>query len=151
MKVRILSPWKQEKRLKELEDDYLKRIKGYASVDVEEIKGVKGEDREARGREGKKILSHIKERPFIVTLIADGQSFDSVGFSRWIENLADKGRSDITFIIGGSTGLDETVIHKSDFKLSLSPMTFPHRLARVMLIEQVYRAFTLIKGESYHK
>jgi len=97
------------------------------------------------------FLLHIKARPFIVALGEGGKALDSVGFSRWLENLAGKGMTDITFIVGGSSGLDESVIHRSDFNLSLSPMTFPHRLARVMLIEQVYRAFTLIKGESYHK
>lgn len=151
MKLRILSPWKQEKRHKELEDDYLKRLKRYAAIDIEEIKGVKGDNRQATQREGQKILSHIKGRPFTVALSEGGKTFDSVGFSVWLENLTMQGKSDITFVIGGAAGLHETVIKESDFNLSLSLMTFPHRLTRVILIEQIYRALTLIKGEPYHK
>ena len=151
MKVRILSPWKQGSKHQELEENYLKRLKRYTTIEIEEIKGVKGEDRQATQREGEKILSHIKGSPFIVALTENGKAYDSVGFSRWLEKLTIQGKSDITFVIGGAAGLHEAVIKTSHFNLSLSPMTFPHRLTRVILIEQIYRALTLIKGEPYHK
>lgn len=151
MKVRILSPWKQEPSLKCLEESYLKRLKRYIAIEIEEIKGIKGEEREATRKEGKKIFSHIKGRPFIVALSEQGKSLDSIEFSGWIEDKADRGKTDITFVLGGAAGLDDIVIEAADFKLSLSPMTFPHRLARVVLIEQIYRALSLIKGEPYHK
>lgn len=151
MKLRIISPWKQSGLLKDSEKEYLKRINRYASIELAEIKGVKGEDREAIKREGERILSRVQENSYLVALTERGRGFDSAEFSRWLEEMAVKGTSYITFIVGGAAGLDDSVLGKADMTLSLSPMTLPHQLARLVFIEQLYRAFTIIKGESYHK
>ena len=151
MKIRVVSAWRQDRSLEDRERDYLKRLTRYTSVEIDETKGVKGDDREAVRREGQKLTSRIKKGSFLVALTERGKTFDSVDFSKWIEEMALGGRSDITFVIGGSAGLDEALIEKADMKLSLSPMTFPHQLTRVILLEQIYRAFTIIKSEPYHK
>jgi 23S rRNA (pseudouridine1915-N3)-methyltransferase len=151
LKIRILSPWKQDGPLKSREDEYLKRLKRYASLEVSEIKGEKGESTQAVEREGEKLLDHVKKGSFLVVLTEGGQSFDSVEFSKWLEEKGLRGRSDITFIVGGAAGIGKELAKGADMKLSLSPMTFPHQLARVILVEQIYRALTIIKGEPYHK
>ena len=151
MKIRILSPWRQDALYKNKEDEYLKRLRKDASIEVEEIKGEKGDDRDALKSEGRKLLSRTGKGSYLVVLTEGGKSFESLSFSKWFEGMALKGRSNITFILGSSAGFDKDVIEKADMLLSLSSLTFPHQLARVVLIEQIYRAFTLIKGSPYHK
>ncbi len=151
MKIRIISPWKQEDVFSKKESEYLKRLQGSAKVFVDEIKGEQGEGADALKKEGKKLLSKVSGGSFLVALSERGKSFDSLGFSGWIEQMGLKGRSDITFVIGSAAGLDSSVVERADMLLSLSPMTFPHQMARLMLVEQIYRAFTLIKGGPYHK
>jgi len=151
LKIRILSPWKQEGPLKSREDEYLKRVKRYASLEVSEIRGEKGESAQAVEKEGGRLLDHAKKGSYLVALTEGGRNFDSVDFSKWIEEMGLRGRSDITFIVGGAAGIGEELAKRVDMKLSLSPMTFPHQLARFILVEQIYRAFTIIKGEPYHK
>lgn len=87
----------------------------------------------------------------MVALDIRGKQLSSVGLADFINNLGIKGRSSITFAIGGSLGLSDEVLKRADFKLSFSLMTFPHQLMRVILLEQVYRGFRIIKGEPYHK
>lgn len=151
MKIRILSPWKQSGLLKEQEREYLKRLKRYTPIEVEEIKGAKGESREAVRKEGERLLARVREGSFLAALTERGTVFDSPGFSGWLEQMAVEGLSGITFVIGGAAGLDKSVVERADMRLSLSPMTLPHQLARLVLIEQIYRAFTIIRGEPYHK
>ncbi len=151
MKITILSAWKQEKILGTKEEDYLKRLSRDAKVGIEEIKGEKGDDRESLKREGKRLISRIGSSSFTVALTERGKLFDSPEFSKWIEKLALQGRSDVTFVVGSASGIDESVIERADMQLSLSPMTLPHQMARLVLIEQIYRAFTIIKGGPYHK
>ncbi len=151
MKISILSPWKQAKDLKAREEDYLKRLRRHASVTIEEIKGAKGEKKEAVRKEGEFLLAKLRRGSYIVALTEDGKSHDSRQFSKWLEVMGLQGRSDITFVIGGAAGLSREILDKADARLSLSAMTFPHQLARLVLVEQIYRAFTLIKGEPYHK
>lgn len=151
MKIKILSPWKQDGLYREKEGEYLKRLSADAKVEIEELKGEKGEEREALKREGGKLLARAGKGSYLVVLAEKGKSFDSLSFSKWLETMAINGRPDITFIVGGSAGLDEEVFNKGDMLMSLSPMTFPHQLARLVLIEQIYRAFSLLKGSPYHK
>ncbi|HOH89172.1 MAG TPA: 23S rRNA (pseudouridine(1915)-N(3))-methyltransferase RlmH, partial [Bacillota bacterium] len=101
--------------------------------------------------EGQGILRHIKEDTYVIALAIQGRQISSEGLADFINDLGIKGRSNIAFIIGSSLGLSEEVMKRADFKLSFSPMTFPHQLMRVMLLEQVYRGFRIIKGEPYHK
>lgn len=151
MKITILSAWKQDKILGIKEKEYLKRFSRDTKVGIEEIKGEKGEDRESLKREGKRVLSRIGERSYAVALTEKGKALDSPEFSKWIEKLVLQGRSDLTFVVGSASGLDESIMERADMQISLSPMTFPHQMARLMLIEQIYRAFTILKGGPYHK
>ncbi len=151
MRLRIVTPWKQDDLYREKETDYLTRLKRYASIQLDELKAEKGDSRKAVEKEGERILSLVKKGAFLVALTEQGKGFDSKQFSSWIEGMGLRGQSDITFIMGSSAGLSEQVIKEADMELSLSPMTFPHQLARVVLLEQIYRAFTIIKGEPYHK
>ena len=151
MKIRIISPWKQEGVFSKKESEYLKRLQNDAKIFVDEIKGEQGEGAEALKKEGKKLLSRVSKGSFLVALSEKGKGYDSPAFSMWLGEMGLKGRSDITFVIGSAAGLDSSLVEKADMLLSLSPMTFPHQMARVMLVEQIYRAFTLIKGGPYHK
>ena len=101
-------------------------------------------------KEGEAILAKIREGDLVVCLCIDGQQMDSVRLSRRLTELSDTGRR-VVFVIGGSLGLSDAVVQRAQLRLSFSPMTFPHQLARVMLLEQVYRAMKIAAGERYHK
>ena len=104
-----------------------------------------------KAKESERILKYIKEDAFVYTLEILGQKLDSPAFAKQIENIGISGKSHIQFVIGGSLGLHESVSKRADRKLSFSDMTFPHQLMRVILLEQVYRAYRIISGEPYHK
>lgn len=103
-----------------------------------------------RAKEGRAILQKIRDDDIVVALCIDGKQLDSVGLSGMIQKLTDTGRR-VVFVIGGSLGLSPEVVARAQHRLSFSPMTFPHQLARVMLLEQVYRALKISAGEKYHK
>ena len=123
--------------------EYLKRLSRFAKVEVKEIAEGKDLEEEAQG-----ILRAAKG--YIIALCVEGNKLSSEELSKRIKNLCDKGE-EITFIIGSSCGLSDTVKKEADFKLSFSDMTFPHQLMRVILCEQVYRAFMINSGSTYHK
>ena len=102
-------------------------------------------------KEGDRLLSFIKDDSYVIALAIDGKMLDSVELSEKIDNLMLSGKSDIVFVIGGSLGLDKRVLDRADYKLSFSKMTFPHQLMRVILLEQIYRAYRIMKNEPYHK
>ena len=107
-------------------------------------------EEQIKRKEGEAILAKIREGDLVVCLCIDGQQMDSVRLSRRLTELSDTGRR-VVFVIGGSLGLAEAVVARAQLRLSFSPMTFPHQLARVMLLEQVYRAMKIAAGERYHK
>ena len=107
-------------------------------------------EEQIKKKEGEAILARIREGDLVVCLCIDGQQMDSVRLSRRPTELSDTGRR-VVFVIGGSLGLADTVVARAQLRLSFSPMTFPHQLARVMLLEQVYRAMKIAAGERYHK
>lgn len=107
-------------------------------------------EEQIRRKEGEAILAKIREGDLVVCLCIDGQQMDSVRLSRRLTELSDTGRR-VVFVIGGSLGLSDAVVARAQLRLSFSPMTFPHQLARVMLLEQVYRAMKIAAGERYHK
>ena len=107
-------------------------------------------EEQIKRKEGETILAKIREGDLVVCLCIDGQQMDSVRLSRKLTELSDTGRR-VVFVIGGSLGLAEAVVARAQLRLSFSPMTFPHQLARVMLLEQVYRAMKIAAGERYHK
>ena len=135
--------------------EYLKRLGAYARVTVREVADV--DPRKAGGvagaveREGAGILAAIPERAHVILLAIDGKQRSSVGFSQRLDDLALAGSSEIAFVIGGSDGVSEEVRRRADETLSFGPITLPHNLARVVLLEQVYRAFKISRGEPYHK
>ena len=102
-------------------------------------------------KEGKKILSKIKDNSYVIALAIDGKNLSSEELAETINKLGVRGISNITFVIGGSLGLSDEVLSRADYKLSFSKMTFPHQLMRLILLEQVYRAYRINNGEPYHK
>ncbi|MBR2046282.1 MAG: 23S rRNA (pseudouridine(1915)-N(3))-methyltransferase RlmH [Agathobacter sp.] len=102
-------------------------------------------------KEGEKLLKNIKDDAYVISLCIDGKQLDSELLSEKIEKLGIQGTSHIYFIIGGSLGLADEVIKRSDYKLSFSPMTFPHQLMRLILLEQIYRSYRIMNHEPYHK
>lgn len=139
-------------------NEYLKRIKPYANVRVIEIKEAytgnnpsAAELDSAMLAEGEKILKCIEKTDFLITLEVEGKGFSSEAFAKKIQSFSDEGIGSIAFVIGGSTGLADNVTEKSNLAISFSKMTFPHHMMRVFLLEQIYRAFKINRGETYHK
>jgi len=135
--------------------DYSDRIGHYASLDQTEVaeeRGSKGVDiAHVVRREGERILKATPKDAFTIALDPGGKAAGSEDLARRLSDLGLSGRSRAAFWIGGAFGLAREVVQAADWRLSLSAMTFPHELARLILLEQVYRAFTIIRGESYHK
>ncbi|MGV8905075.1 MAG: 23S rRNA (pseudouridine(1915)-N(3))-methyltransferase RlmH [Acetobacterium sp.] len=159
MNIRIISVGKiKEKYMIMAIQEYSKRLGAYCRLDIIEVKDEKIPEKlsdqqriKAIEAEGKRIISFLRDDEILVTLEIQGDQMDSVSFSQKIEAYTIQGKSQITFIIGGSLGLSPEIISRSDWRLSFSKMTFPHQLFRVMLLEQIYRAFRIIRGETYHK
>ncbi len=132
--------------------EYLKRLSAYENVRLTEVKEINyKETAENIKREGLLILEKITPDDFVITLEIEGKQIDSVSFAQKISELQTYGNSRITFVIGGSNGLSDEVKARSNFKLSFSKFTFPHQLMRLILLEQIYRAYTIINHKEYHK
>jgi 23S rRNA (pseudouridine1915-N3)-methyltransferase len=133
-------------------DEYLKRLRPYATVEVVEVadRDITRDATRAVLAEGADILRAIPESSYVAALDLAGQQLGSEAFSARLAELMVGGRSDLTFVIGGSAGLAPEVLRRSDERLSLSRMTLPHQLARVVLLEQLYRAFRIMRNEPYH-
>ena len=130
-------------------NEYLKRLSKYVKIDIVEIKD------EARAEvalkiEGEKILSKIKDDEYVIALDIAGEKISSIDFAKKIDKVFNN-NSKLTFVIGGSYGLSQEVKKRSNYLLSFSKMTFPHQLFRVILLEQIYRAYKINNNESYHK
>lgn len=135
--------------------EYLKRLRPYAKVNVVELADIDparaGGEEAARQQEGARILEAVPQSCRLIALAIDGKQRTSPGFSAHLDELAVRGVSDVAFVIGGSTGLAPEVLERADEKLSFGAITLPHNLARVVLLEQLYRAFKISRGEPYHK
>lgn len=132
--------------------EYQKRIDAYTKFSIVEVKEVNTLDINKNiTEEGRNLLSKISEDEFVITLEIKGKMIDSVELARLIEEKMTYGFSKITFVIGGSNGLSSEVIKRSNYHLSFSEFTFPHQLMRLVLIEQIYRALTIINNKEYHK
>ncbi|MDA8234358.1 MAG: 23S rRNA (pseudouridine(1915)-N(3))-methyltransferase RlmH [Clostridia bacterium] len=159
MNIRVIAVGKlKEKYLTEAVKEYLKRLGGYAQVEVVEVpdekapeKASPAEEDQVRRKEAEGIGRHLRPGAFVVALAIEGKMLSSEELAGFVEDLGVKGRSNVVFIIGGSLGLHESILQKADLKLSFSRMTFPHQLMRVILLEQLYRAFKINRGEPYHK
>ena len=147
MKITIVAIGKlKEKFLVEGVAEYLKRLRLFSKIEVREIPECKTLD-----DEGKKILAQIPKDSFVFVLDVAGTAITSEDFAKKISDLNLRGISNLTFVIGGAFGLSEEVKKISDFRMSLSEMTFTHQMARLILLEQIYRAFKINRGEPYHK
>lgn len=128
--------------------EYVKRLSKYTRLEIIELQDFDYDIVKTINEEGKEILSKINDKDYVVTMEIEGKAINSIGFSKFVDvHLKDN----LTFIIGGSNGLSEDVKKRRDTALSFSSLTFPHQLFRVILLEQVYRAFKIINNESYHK
>jgi len=159
MKITFITVGKlKEKHIKAAVDEYAKRLSKYAKFSIIEVADEPAREKisNAEGQiilreEGERILKCIKESGYVIATAISGIQMGSVEFAEKLAKLSVDGYSHIYFIIGGSLGLCPDVIKKADFLLSFSKMTFPHQLMRVILAEQVYRAFRINSGEPYHK
>lgn len=143
----------KEKYLQELIADYKKRISKYAKIELIELKDESNKINEnvVKETEGERILSSIKEGFYVILLDLKGQMLDSISLSKKLDEISTYHSSKIAFIIGGSFGVSEDVKKRANYLLSFSKMTFPHQLAKGMLLEQIYRSFKILNNETYHK
>lgn len=154
MKILFLSVGAIKKGyIKEGFKDYIKRIKRYSKVEEIEVKEGLGTKKapvkDVKRKEGERLLEKVKDGDRVVVLAEDGTALSSVDLSKAVERELSGAFKRLVFITGGSYGLDETVLKRAGIKLSLSAMTLPHELARLVIAEQLYRAFTIIRGEPY--
>lgn len=159
MKITLITVGKiKEKYLKDAIAEYSKRLSRYCKLEIIEVADEKTPDNASqtvedaiRSREAERILRYVKEDAYIITLEIAGKMLTSEELSEKIEALGIQGKSHIAFIIGGSIGLGQEVLQRSDYALSFSKMTFPHQLMRVILLEQIYRSYRIMNHEPYHK
>lgn len=159
MNITIIAVGKlKEKYLKSAIDEYSKRLGRYCKIKIIELADEKTPDNASpkdeliiKEKEGEKILKNIKDNMFVIALDLNGKMLSSEELAKFIDKSTVSGKSNFTFVIGGSLGLSKEVLNRSNYKLCFSKMTFPHQLFRVMLLEQIYRAFRINNGEPYHK
>ncbi|MBN8202124.1 MULTISPECIES: 23S rRNA (pseudouridine(1915)-N(3))-methyltransferase RlmH [Bacillaceae] len=159
MNISIITVGKlKEKYLKQGIDEYLKRLSAYAKLDIIEVPDEKAPEElsetemiQVKQKEGERILAKIHPDAHVIALAIDGKMKSSEELADNLDKLATYGKSKIAFVIGGSLGLSQEVLQRADDKLSFSKMTFPHQLMKLILLEQVYRAFRINRGEPYHK
>lgn len=159
MKITILAVGKiKEKYFADAIREYAKRLNRYCRLEIIEVadepvpEHASGHEEDLiRAREGERLKRYIKEGAYVISLAIQGRQVSSEEFSEKIEELGIHGESHIVFIIGGSIGIDQRILQESRERISFSKMTFPHQLMRVVLLEQIYRGFRIMKGEPYHK
>ena len=160
MDIKIIAVGKiKEKFYKEAIDEYLKRMQAYNKLEIIEVADEMAAEtlsekelEQVKEKEGERILSKISKEDYVVSLEILGKQMDSIDFAKFIENeMAEGFGRNLVFIIGGSNGLAKEVSQRSNKKLSFGKMTYPHQLMRVILTEQIYRAYRIINGHPYHK
>ena len=159
LKINIIAIGKlKEQYLRDASSEYLKRLSAFCKMTVTELEPERLPDNPnpsqidtCLNNEAAKIISAIPNGAYIIPMCIEGKHIDSVELSVKLQDVALSGDSTVCFIIGGSYGLSDKVKQKANFKLSMSKMTFPHQLARIMLLEQIYRAFKISQGGTYHK
>lgn len=159
MNISIITVGKlKEKYLKDGIDEYKKRLTRYCNIEIIEVSDEKApenlsqkEEEQVKEKEGLGILKNIKDNMYVVVLDIKGKMLSSEELSEFLGERGLTGDSSIAFVVGGSLGLSKEVLNRADYKLSFSKMTFPHQLMRLILLEQIYRGFRILKGEPYHK
>ena len=145
MKITVLTVGKiKEKFLRDAIAEYSKRLSKYCKLEIIEVTNIKN-------KEAERLLKYIRDDAYLITLEIKGKQLTSEELAQKIDTLGVQGTSHIIFVIGGSLGLGEEVLKRSNYALSFSKMTFPHQLMRVILLEQVYRSYRIMNGEPYHK
>ncbi|TDL87189.1 23S rRNA (pseudouridine(1915)-N(3))-methyltransferase RlmH [Vibrio vulnificus] len=159
MKITIITVGKlKEKYLKQGIAEYTKRLSAYANIELVEVPDEKAPENlstadmdSVKQKEGERILAKVSPDTYVITLEINGKQLTSEQLATHMDQLATYGKSKIAFIIGGSLGLGTEVLSRSDYALSFSKMTFPHQLMKLVLVEQIYRAFRINRNEPYHK
>ena len=159
MKITLVTVGKiKERYLEDAIGEYSKRLSRYCKLEIVQLADEKTPDgasealeRQIKEREGRRILSNIKDGAYVIALAIEGQMLSSEELSVKIQKLGVNGAGHLIFVIGGSLGLSEEVMKRADYALSFSRMTFPDQLMRVVLLEQIYRSFRIAAGEPYHK
>ncbi|MBW3078439.1 23S rRNA (pseudouridine(1915)-N(3))-methyltransferase RlmH [Bifidobacterium simiiventris] len=159
MQIDIIAVGKvKESYLRDAIAEYSKRLGRYCKLDIIEVADEKtpehaseGVERQIKAKEGERIARHLRDSAYVIALAIDGKMLTSEGLANEINQLGLRGVSHIQLVIGGSIGLDDAILRRADYKLSFSKMTFPHQLMRVILLEQIYRAYKINAHEPYHK
>lgn len=159
MKITLITVGKvKEKYLRDAIAEYSKRLGRYCKLDIVEVADEKtpehageGLERQIKAKEGERIARYIRDDAFVIALAIEGKQLTSEELAAKIDGLGLHGTGHIQLIIGGSLGLDPSILQRADYLLSFSRMTFPHQLMRVILLEQIYRAYKINAGEPYHK
>ncbi len=156
MKIKIIALGKiKEKFLKDGIEEFLKRLRPYTSVEIVELQPIEIKDENLTSKvldeEAERILANIKQDSYVITLEILGKQLSSEEFASKIEEITNSGMAELVFVIGSSCGISSKVSQRANFKLSISKMTFLHQFARLLLVEQIYRAFKILKNETYHK
>ncbi|MGT2951047.1 23S rRNA (pseudouridine(1915)-N(3))-methyltransferase RlmH [Streptococcus cuniculi] len=159
MKIKMITVGKlKEKYLKDGIAEYVKRLSRFAKIEMIELADEKTPDKASLAenkailkKESERILAKINEREYVIALAIEGKQFASEDFSQLVSDTMVKGYSDISFVIGGSLGLHETVKKRANLLMSFGLLTLPHQLMRLVLIEQIYRSFMIQQGSPYHK
>lgn len=159
MKIYIISAGKlKEKYWNMAVEEYSKRLSRYCKLELIQVPDEKttegassAEEEAVKVKEGERMLAKIPDSAYVIALAIEGKQLDSVTFAQKIEELGVRGTSQIVFVIGGSLGLSDAVMKRADYALSFSTMTFPHQMMKVVLLEQIYRAYRIMNGEPYHK
>jgi 23S rRNA (pseudouridine1915-N3)-methyltransferase len=159
MKITVLCVGKiKERYFTDAIAEYSKRLGRYVTLQIVEVADEKTPDgasealeEQIRTKEGERLMKYLNKDAYRIALAIDGKMRESVDLSKHIEQLGVRGNSHIIFVIGGSLGLSAQVLKECDEQLSFSPMTFPHQLMRVILLEQIYRAYRIMNHEPYHK
>ncbi len=148
----------KEKSLVACIDEYLKRLKVYTKLDIIEVEELAAlqsnsdaQNEEVKTKEGKNLLAKIKSDEYVIVLDLHGQSINSEKFAQKIDEITTYKTPNITFVIGGSLGISKEIIERADFRWKLSDCTFTHQMCRFILIEQIYRAYKILRNEPYHK
>ena len=156
MQIKIITVGKpRDQNILAVVEKYIKRLRYYSNISVTYVKEMKvtsGRNKvEILREESARICKKLDDRDFLITLVRRGKSFSSESFADFINKKYMGNKKSLVFIIGGPLGLDEKLIKQSHLSLSFSPMTYPHELSLIVLSEQLYRAFTILRGEKYHK
>lgn len=159
MKITLITVGKlKEKYLRDAATEYEKRLRRYCKLELIEVADEKTPDgasetveNQIRQKEGERIAKHLPKDAYVIALAIEGKMLSSEEFSEKIASLGLSGNSHLVFVIGGSLGLSPEILKGADYRLSFSKMTFPHQLMRVVLLEQIYRAYRIISNEPYHK